>query len=563
MQRSDFQIKFRTESYKLLVLLLTLSCLTFADQIASAQTVEPDQLSGTLSEDLGGEFSDLYKVSPDGKYVVYTAFDDSLQLMRLYSVPVEGGSAVSLSRVVDDLGIFDYEISADSATVVYRAEGLVSVPITGGTQVQIDSITPNNSILYRISPTSDRVVYTAGFNNLVSVPISGGSEEILTDSGLFSGEIDYFKFSPDGSHVVSTSFERDGASLRSVIFSVPTEGGDIIDLTSPLPTFETVRSYQISPDSSRVVYQANLADATQFNAQLFSVALTGGTVTKLSSSPVPLSADGGVFGFEISDNSDQVLYVFSDFTGSANSVLLLTSIDTNNSIQLNNNTDGNKSICGFEFVSDSNEVVYCASFKDNDKFLYKVSDSGQNPTKLNNSYPLQGDRSFNYSISNDGSYAVIHTVDIVNSNFRHQLFSISLSANAENKLYDVTRSNLGCFGDYFQITADSRQIVYCGFSISSINSPSLFSSDMTGNNETLLSDHSPSVFPVYFFDNTSNSKTAIYVAKTSPVNVTIDDLELFAVSLDAPNNNDSNAPDSDDFCFPITSADDSISVICL
>ena len=563
MQRLNFQIKFRTESYKLLVLLFSLSCLTFADQIASAQTVESDQLSGTLSEDFGGEFFDLYKISPDGKYVVYTAFDNSLQLMRLYSVPVGGGPAVSLSRVVDDLGIFDYEISADSATVVYRTTELVSVPITGGTQVEIDSITPNNSIFYRISPASDRVVYTAGFNNLISVPISGGSEEILTGSDFIDGDIDFFKFSPDGSHVVSTSFERDGASFRSVIFSVPTEGGDIINLTSPLPTFDTVRSYQISPDSLRVVYQANLADATQFNTQLFSVELTGGTVTKLSSSPVPLSADGGVFGFEISDNSDQVLYVFSDFSGSANSLLLLTSIDTNNSIQLNNNTDGNNSLCGFEFVSGSNEVVYCASFKNNDKFLYKVSESGQNPTKLNNSYPFKGDRSFNYSISNDGSYVVIHTVDIVNNDFQHQLFSISLSGNAANKLYDVTRSNLGCFDEYFQITADSRQIVYCGFSSSSINSPSLFSLDITGNNQTLLSDHSPSVFPVYFFDVTSDSKTAIYVAETSPLNVTIDDLELFAISLDGPDNDDFHAPDNDDFCFPIMSADDSIAVICL
>ncbi|THB81335.1 MAG: hypothetical protein D3926_02630, partial [Desulfobacteraceae bacterium] len=96
------------------------------------------------------DYSNLVGISPNGSHLVYTAKYGSQGATHLYSVPVDGGEPVRLSPDFPCGGGvatgIQPEINATSTHVVYRArlsptdpDELFSVPITGGTSVQLNS----------------------------------------------------------------------------------------------------------------------------------------------------------------------------------------------------------------------------------------------------------------------------------------------------------------------------------------------------------------------------------------------------------------------------------------
>ncbi len=89
------------------------------------------------------------------------------------------------------------------------------------------------------------------------------------------------------------------------LYSVLLEGGPPVRLNPPLPIGRNVVSLQISPDSSRVVYRANQDTATVY--ELYSVPIGGpaATGTKLNGA---LVAGGNVALFQISPDSSRVIY---------------------------------------------------------------------------------------------------------------------------------------------------------------------------------------------------------------------------------------------------------------
>ena len=128
-------------------------------------------LSGTMPP-----FGDVqsYRVSPDGRYAVYVADQQTDEAFELYSVPLAGGAAaVKLNSPLVAGGdvFFSFAISPDSQRVVYQADQqtdgvneLYSVPLAGGAAaVTLNSplVAGGNVFDFRISPDSQRVVYQA------------------------------------------------------------------------------------------------------------------------------------------------------------------------------------------------------------------------------------------------------------------------------------------------------------------------------------------------------------------------------------------------------------------
>lgn len=170
-------------------------------------------LTGPMVE--GGRARD-WQLSSDGLTVVYVADQDARRQRELYAVPVEGGPPVKLNGQLPlrgDVGPLSgdgFEISADSSTVIYRADQrtnnvneLWSVPIGGGTPIRLSgSMPPGGDV--KLAPwifgngleiTADgTVVYVAdqetnNVRELWSVPIGGGTSVKLNGPMTPKGDV--------------------------------------------------------------------------------------------------------------------------------------------------------------------------------------------------------------------------------------------------------------------------------------------------------------------------------------------------------------------------------------
>ena len=281
----------------------------------------PVRLSGALA---GGGLACWFRISPDGTRVVYLANQDAPATYELYSVPVDGSAlAVKLNPALVGNGNVSslFEISPDSATVIYRADQVVderydiwSVPIGGGAAVKVngDLIAAGDVSSFVVSPTGLHVVYLADQGNdeifaLYGAPIGGGSWWNVTPPNITQGDVVEYRITSDGSRVVARAdrvvddrFElyrsRTDGSLATVpIGTTPVVDGDVL-------------GFALSPDGQVVVYLADLdvngvmelfsfpidSDDPADNQQLNGDLVGGGDV------------DGG---FVLSPDSTRVVYV--------------------------------------------------------------------------------------------------------------------------------------------------------------------------------------------------------------------------------------------------------------
>ncbi len=232
-------------------------------------------------------YVDSFEISLDGSKVVYKADQKTVNVHELYSVPIGGGKPIRLIDALakNDKGVIigyvdNFKISLDGSKVVYRTHQgtvgvleLYSVPIGGGKPTKLnDTLVKNDKgkvkgvvKSFKISPDGSKVVYTADQEtvNLYSVPIGGGKPIRLNgtlaknDKNII-GYVDSFKISLDGSKVVYTA-DQETVNL----YSVPIGGGKPTKLNDTLAKNDkgvivgNVRSFEISPDGSKVVYIAD------------------------------------------------------------------------------------------------------------------------------------------------------------------------------------------------------------------------------------------------------------------------------------------------------------------
>jgi Tol biopolymer transport system component len=331
----------------------------------------PVRLNGDLP--LNGSLSS-FVVTPDGSQVVYVASQDSAAATEVYVVPITGGNSVKLNDPLVAGGFVWYaQISADGSHVVYTAVQdvatqweIFSVALSDppGAPVKLNPpLGANRDVVYnnfRISPNGDRVVYLADpiLNDVYlfySVPIEGGAAVQLT--GVVSGAPELggqhtFEISPDNSRLVFRSMLGGNRQL----FSVPLTGGSVTQINGPIiPDNGHVWAFEISPDSSRVVYQATQQDAN--SEELYSVPIGGGAADKLNSA---LPWLGKVVDFAISDNSQRVVY-FAD--QQVLNVYELFSVPLADGVVTKLNpelVDGGGLHLHFEISPNSNHVVYVA-----------------------------------------------------------------------------------------------------------------------------------------------------------------------------------------------------------
>jgi Tol biopolymer transport system component len=250
--------------------------------------------------------------------------------LELYRVPRDGSSSpVKLSpplAVNGNVGAFT--LSPDGLRVLYLAavdalpgDELFSVPLAGGTPVQISSVgqsvgTIGNELACRISPDGALLVFTAD-RQLYLAPTNGSAAPIqLTPT---NGPL------VDASHglVLSDSWVAcvaEETPLVSELFSAPFDGSQALAKLSPSlhpgPIQRDVRAFRVLPDGSRALYLVNDDPAVLDDLSLYTVTLTGSPVSTRIHSPVRLDrfSLSDPRGFEITPDGACVVFVEPDAT---------------------------------------------------------------------------------------------------------------------------------------------------------------------------------------------------------------------------------------------------------
>jgi uncharacterized repeat protein (TIGR01451 family) len=392
----------------------------------------------------GVEFD--YQVSPDSSTVVYRGQAQTIYVTELFGVPITGGTSVKLNGpLTDDSDVLGFRISPDSNRVAYLAdqdsEGifeLYGASIAGDTSVKLsDLLVEGGSVQddYQISADSGYALYRADQNadkvfELFSVPLDGGDVVRLNAALHPEGDVSAFTTSPDGSQTIYVSDQE--PQRVSSLYRVPTGGGTSYRLDDSQAEVGDVEGLRISPDGQRVVYRADQNQAERI--ELYSVPIDGGTTAKLNGT---LVAFGDVQSdYQVSPDSQHVVYRADQDTSG---IIELYSVPLmgGTPVRLNPALEGDRDVHSFRISPDSQRIVYKVDHADDQGLqLFSVPITGGVPVTLSHSvldvvYVGHPDKDI-YQISPDGNSVVfLDAWDVA------RLYSVPITGGTPTLLYEA------------------------------------------------------------------------------------------------------------------------------
>ena len=231
------------------------------------------RLNGDLV--LGGDVRD-FKISPDGKTVVFRVDKDTDEAIDLWAVGVDGSRLRKLnqSMVVGKL-VSDYEISSDSSWVVFKENkshasyGMSVVSLVDGEELVLNGTMTNGfPELGIFSPNSKALIYRtdreiAGCYSLYVYNIELKTEirasNVCTNANT---DVGTYVWSPDSQTI---AFSQAKVTGRYDLFLVQADGSGMTALAEAtvlrngLRQGFKVRSILFTPDSKSVVFEADLS----------------------------------------------------------------------------------------------------------------------------------------------------------------------------------------------------------------------------------------------------------------------------------------------------------------
>jgi len=281
-----------------------------APAILNAPLPESDTILGDVQ---------TYVVSPRGDRVAYMADQRVDDVDSAFSVSSRGGPVSELAEAMQPV-----HVTPDGRTAVLLGFSggqlhYLSAPIDGG-QPATD-LTPGEFVGFpaRLDPTGTWLAYPQQ-GRVHVVPVDGSAPSVRLDSpdivgrGIGNGE-GRIEISPDGNRVVFVADQMlSSNSVRFHLFSAPIDGSQApTRLHSGPPISGAVHHFQISPDSTRVVFSAHFG--TPQPAELYSVPIDGSAppvrinLPLLPESDVLYHAPSAGQEFQISPDGRVVAYV--------------------------------------------------------------------------------------------------------------------------------------------------------------------------------------------------------------------------------------------------------------
>lgn len=496
------------------------------------------------SQSLSQDFQ-IYRISPDGSRVIYLSEIRRFSEFDLFSVPIPGGIPTKIAEGVlpinfSTLSNFGFKISPDGSRVVYRGRdvqagdnvGLFSVPITGGTPIRLhgDFTGDQESSVFsdrdfEFSPDGTRVVYRVEASasdtldeGLFSVPVTGGEPIRLNGDLPEAGRVKAgFKISSDSTRVI---YVADQSFLRvDEIFSASITGGESVRLNpefSPVGEFRQVGEFDITPDASRVVYEARqFSSNSSSGGVLFSVPTRGGSAIRLSQ--VGSEVFFGDANFLITPNGESLVYLANASRDPHQ--LFSVPITGGASIRLDQGEDDNfvRIFRDFEITPDGSRVVYVLNnVFSNESQLLSVQITGGESIVLNQE--LNPSEVFREGrVSPDGTRVIYLTrLSTGDANERlDRLFSVPILGGDSVMLNDNSAFFRNSLSEQQLFSPDGSRVIYVSDqSIEGVNE--LFSVPITGGTPIRLNSDLVLGGDVRFFpiapEVGANSDFVVYIA---------------------------------------------------
>lgn len=287
------------------------------------------------------EFADVVsmKVSPNRKYVAYSATSGLSSVVDLYIVKVDGSSAYKVSGVfpanqLNGVGQFDW--SPDSTKLAYLAKG------------------QDNNL--------QKTLYIASINNEPSINITP------------QATVSSFLWSPNNNHI---AYVGDKLNVTNSLGIYVVEKTTQVEnkVSSDLSVNETVfnDAYFWAPDGSRLAY---IKQSSLPSYELYTVNADGTEITKLST---VLSGMERFWGW--APDSSRLAYISIHATSGIYELFTIQPNGDNNH-KISNLQNSNEFITSFIWSPDSLHIVYRAGEAGNLKELYTVSPDGTQHLKV-------------------------------------------------------------------------------------------------------------------------------------------------------------------------------------
>jgi Tol biopolymer transport system component len=422
-----------------------------------------------------------------------------------------------------------FAVTPDEMRVAYLADRfnddvfeLFSAPITGGPSTTL-SLPGGGVVGFALGPlTGQRTVYQAA-DHLFSVPTAGGSVAQLTPTDYGYDFVGNFLISPDETSVVFDMhwFDSPGPEFRLMVVDI---GGGVPEV---LVYQVELGSFAISADSSRVVLQHETSPGTY---NLFSVPLEGGLQTQLNG---PLVAGGSVSWFGLAPKGTRAIYVADEDTDEVRELYAVpasggTSVRISGAMAAGFDVD-----TGLRhpiISADASRVVYTLVHQTSSlRELYSARISGGALTKLSGNDPLKIDRA---SITPD-SRTVLYLAD-EDGDTLSELWSVPIIGGAPVRLTPP-----GVFvTTIFETSADSSRVLY-NAGASGSGPLALYSVPVGGGAPVLLHGETltPDTEPDYRAEAAPQGSAVIYRTDLTP-----DRYEVYAAPIAGGSNLTLNGP---------------------
>jgi Tol biopolymer transport system component len=422
-----------------------------------------------LSQGQSFSFASVVKISPDGRWTVYTQDAETQGAYELWRVPVQGGTPSRLSGLLTSgQSAGQFVISPNNALVAYMAAEddldhieVYAAPIAAPPNSNVKLNDPfaalANAVTVEFSPDSSRVVFSVNYaefepiRELWSATPDGADLDLLV-SVPDGREVRQWRITPDSQYLIYIARAADTTmELRRVSLA----GGGDVELATDVPTGRTVFELAISPNGSFVVYTANRDVVDRY--ELFRVPVAGGMPQQISDE---LAFQHWIRSPTFAPDGSRVVYQLWD---QAIGQVELWSMepDGDPNVELNGLLVAGGSVdfgpTAFRISPDSTRVVYRADQQiQGDLELYSVPIAGGSDVKLNGPLVEDGDVG-DFQISGDGTRVIYGADQEVDA--RYDLYSSAITGGPGMRI-----SQVSLFDDTgvwtFGIAPDSSRVFY-------------------------------------------------------------------------------------------------------
>jgi dipeptidyl aminopeptidase/acylaminoacyl peptidase len=363
-----------------------------------------------------------------------------------------------------------------------------------------DLVSGGDVHFYQISPDGRQVVFVADarLNNvheLFSVPTTGGQRVQLSTPLMADQNVSQFVVSPDSQYVAYLVSE---SSKSHGLYLVPISGGSPVELFGDLPDGHLILDIRITPDSQNVIFlQVRMATMHVPETEtLWRVPIAGGTPIMIT----PGSCDPCSFEYQIAPDSQWIVYLQRPYA-TFNSLW-------RSDLAGNREMLDSEGIRDFKITPDGDYVIYRQLDSFSKTNLLSIPISGGTPQKLNADL-VEGGQVIAFGITPNSQHVVYLADESVDEVFMLYAANADGSSSSSWPLITVL---VPSYADVhgFRITPNSLGVVFKADLIVD-EKVDLFSVPITGATPTHLSPGMHADGDVSGFLITPNSQGVVFL----------------------------------------------------